>query len=79
MYPCYEFGLDRVFQVILRLSNPVVDNPLALSGNLQQRCFSDLGSSILCCKYYTPVVFIMIVILFNILLFHLLTFVFFFN
>ena len=75
MYPCYELGLDRVFQVILGLSNPVVGNSLALLSNSQQRCFLDLGSNILCCKYYARVVFIMIVILFNILLFHLLTFV----
>ena len=56
MYPCYELGLDRVFKVILELSNPVVGNSLALLSNLQQRCILDLGSSILCCKYYTPVV-----------------------
>ena len=74
MFPCYEIGLDRVFQVILGLSNPVVDNSLALLSNLQQRYILGLGLSILCCKYYTPVVF-MIVILFNIWLFQLLTFV----
>ena len=69
----YELGLDLVFQVILGLSNPVVSNSLTLLSNLQQRCILDLGSSILCCKYYTPSV-----ILFNILLFHFLTFVIFF-
>ena len=72
MYPCNGLGLDLVFQVILGLCNPVVNNYLASLSNLQQRCFLDLGSNILCCKYYARVVFIMIVILLNILLFHLL-------
>ena len=55
MHPCYESGLDRFFQVILGLSNPLVGNSLILLSNLQQRCFLDLGSSIVCCKYYPPV------------------------
>ena len=42
MYPCSELGLDRVVQVILGLSNPVVGNSLALLSKLQQRCFLKL-------------------------------------
>ena len=38
-----KLGLDRVFQVILGLSNPLVGNSLALSSNLQQLCFFRLG------------------------------------
>ena len=72
MYPCYELGLDRVFQVILGLSNPVVDNSLVLLSNLQQRSILDLQSSIFMLQILHTRSFIMSVILFNILLFHLL-------
>ena len=77
MFPCYELGLDRVFQVILGLSNPVVSNSLALLSNLHNAVFR-LGIKYFMLEILNTRSFIIREIFFNMLLFHVLTFVIFF-
>ena len=77
MFPGYELGLDRVFQAILGLSNPVVSNSCVLLSNLHNAVFR-LGIKYFMLEILNTRSFIISVIFLNILLFHVLTFVIFF-